>query len=65
MNTIDLDQEITTIHYKIKAGDTLWDISNNFNPRNKENFINQLMIINNLNSYLLVIDEILLIPSNI
>ena len=26
------DQEITTIQYKIRSGDTLWDIADNYNP---------------------------------
>ena len=59
------EQEITTIQYKIRSGDTLWDIADNFNPSNKENFINELMIINNLDSYLLEVNKILVIPINI
>ena len=46
LNSDISDQEITTIQYKIRSGDTLWDIADNFNPSNKENFINELMIIN-------------------
>ena len=65
LNSNNADQEITTIQYKIKSGDTLWDIADNFNPSNKENFINELMIINNLDSYLLEINKILVIPLNI
>ena len=65
LNSINSDQEITTIQYKIRSGDTLWDIADNFNPSNKENFINELMIINNLDSYLLEINKILVIPLNI
>lgn len=59
------DQEITTIQYKIKSGDTLWDIANNFNHSNKESFINEIIILNNLDSYLLEINNILVIPLNI
>tara|TARA_Y100000996_G_scaffold72153_1_gene48591 strand:+ start:1314 stop:1556 length:243 start_codon:yes stop_codon:yes gene_type:complete len=65
LNSNNSDQEITTIHYKIRSGDTLWDISDKFNQSNKENFINELMILNNLDSYLLEINKILLIPINI
>ena len=65
LNSYNSDQDITTIHYKIRSGDTLWDIADNFNPSNKENFINELMIINNLDSYLLEINKILVIPLNI
>ena len=65
LNSNNTDQEITTIQYKIRSGDTLWDIADNYNPSNKENFINELMIINNLDSYLLEINKILVIPLNI
>ena len=65
LNSNNSDHEITTIQYKIRSGDTLWDIANNFNPSNKENFINELMIINKLDSYLLEVNKILVIPINI
>ncbi len=65
LNSHNSEQEITTIQYKIRSGDTLWDIADNFNPSNKENFINELMIINNLGSYLLEVNKILVIPINI
>ena len=65
LNSNNSDQEITTIHYKIRSGDTLWDIADNFNPSDKETFINELMIINNLDSYLLEVNKILVIPINI
>ena len=65
LNSNNTNQEITTIQYKIRSGDTLWDIADNFNPSNKENFINELMIINNLDSYLLEVNKILVIPINI
>ena len=65
LNSTHYDQEITTIQYKIRSGDTLWDIADNFNPSNKENFINKIMIINNLDSYLLEVNKILVIPINI
>ncbi len=64
-NSNNSDQEIKTIYYKIKPGDTLWDISDRFNQSNKENFIDELIILNNLDSYLLEINKILLIPINI
>ena len=65
LNSNNTDQEITTIQYKIRSGDTLWDIADNFNPSNKEIFINELMIINNLDSSLLEVNKILVIPINI
>ena len=65
LNSNNSDQEITTIQYKIRSGDTLWDIADKYNPSNKENFINELMIINNLDSYLLEVNKILVIPINI
>ena len=65
LNSNFSDQETTTIQYKIRPGDTLWDIADNYNPSNKENFINELMIINNLDSYLLEVNKILVIPINI
>ena len=65
LNTYNSDQEITTIQYKIRSGDTLWDIADNFNPSNKESFIKKLMLINNLDSYLLEVNKILVIPKNI
>jgi len=65
LNSYNSDQEITTIQYKIKSGDTLWDIADNFNHSNKENFINEIMILNNLDSYVLEINKIIVIPLNI
>ncbi len=65
LNADIYDQEITTIQYKIKPGDTLWDIADNFKAANKENFINKIIIINNLDSYLLEVNKILVIPINI
>jgi len=65
LNSNNSDQEITTIQYKIRSGDTLWDIADNFNHSNKENFINEIMILNNLDSYVLEINKILVIPLNI
>ena len=61
----DLNHEISIIHYKIRSGDTLWGIADNFNPSNKESFIKKLMLINNLDSYLLEVNKILVIPKNI
>ena len=65
LNSNNSEQEITTVQYRIRSGDTLWDIADNFNPSNKENFINELMIINKLDSYLLEVNKILVIPINI
>ena len=65
LNSDILNHEISIIHYKIRSGDTLWGIADNFNPSNKESFIKKLMVINNLDSYLLEVDKILVIPENI
>ena len=65
LNSNNSDQEIITIQYKIRSGDTLWDIADTYNPTNKENFINELMIINKLDSHLLEVNKILVIPINI
>tara|TARA_Y100000766_G_scaffold94256_1_gene80473 strand:+ start:193 stop:465 length:273 start_codon:yes stop_codon:yes gene_type:complete len=65
LNSLDFGQDINVIYYKIKPGDTLWNIAGEFYPSNKENFINEVMIMNNLDSYLLEINKILVIPLNI
>ena len=65
LNNFYNDQKINVIQYKVKPGDTLWNIAGNFYPSNKENFINEVMIMNNLDSYLLEINKILVIPLNI
>ena len=65
LNSLHSDQDISVIQYKIKPGDTLWNIAGKFYPSNKENFINEVMIMNNLDSYLLEINKILVIPLNI
>ena len=65
LNSNNSDQEIITIQYKIRSGDTLWDIADTYNPTNKENFINEIMIINKLDSHLLEVNKILVIPINI
>ena len=36
LNSDILNHEISIIHYKIRSGDTLWGIADNFNPSNKK-----------------------------
>ena len=65
LNSDNFKQETPIIHYKIRSGDTLWGIADNFEPSRKEYFIKKLMVLNNLDSYLLEVDKILVIPKNI
>ena len=65
LNSDYFNQETPIIHYKIRSGDTLWEIADNFDPYRKELFIKKLMVLNNLDSYLLEVDKILVIPKNI
>ena len=53
------------IQYEIQYGDSLWSIADQFNSKNKEKFIYNIKKINNLENSLLIVDNILLIPSNI
>ena len=53
------------IQYEIQYGDSLWSIADQFNSKNKEEFIYNIKKINNLENSLLIVDNILLIPSNI
>ena len=53
------------IQYEIQYGDSLWSIADQFNSKNKEKFKNKIKKINNLENSLLIVNNILLIPSNI
>ena len=53
------------IQYEIQHGDSLWSIADQFNSKNKEKFIYNIKKINNLENSLLIVNNILLIPSNI
>ncbi len=53
------------LHYEIQQGDSLWSIADQFNPKNKEIFIFEIKKLNNLDNSLLIVKDILLIPSNI
>ena len=53
------------IKYEIQYGDSLWSIADQFNSKNKEKFIYNIKKINNLENSLLIVNNILLIPSNI
>ena len=53
------------LHYEIQQGDSLWSIADQFNVKNKESFIFEIKKLNNLDNSLLIVKDILLIPSNI
>ena len=53
------------IQYEIQYGDSLWSIADQFNSKNKEKFIYNIKKINNMKNSLLIVNNILLIPSNI
>jgi len=60
-----IDVNNSYIEYEIKHGDTLWSIADQFHVKNKEVFIYKIKNLNNLDNFYLIVDEILLIPSNI
>tara|TARA_Y100000741_G_scaffold143100_1_gene108053 strand:- start:162 stop:434 length:273 start_codon:yes stop_codon:yes gene_type:complete len=62
---IEIDENIQTIEYKIKNGDTLWTIATEFNYTNHEKFIYIVKNLNNLDESILLVDQILILPSNI
>lgn len=53
------------IQYEIQYGDSLWSIADQFNSKNKEKFIYNIKKINNMENSILIVNNILLIPSNI
>jgi LysM repeat protein len=54
-----------TIEYKIQNGDTLWTIASQFNSTNYEKFIYIVKNLNNLDESTLLVDQVLILPSNI
>jgi hypothetical protein len=56
---------IEFIKYEIKEGDSLWSIASYFESNDIEMFIYNIKKINDLDNFILTVDEILLIPSNI
>jgi hypothetical protein len=58
-------KNIEFIKYEIKEGDSLWSIASYFESKDIEMFIYNTKKINDLDNFILTVDEILLIPSNI
>ena len=65
LNESNVQYNLTTIEYKIKKGDTLWTIATQFNHKNYEKFIYIVKNINNLEDSTLLVDQILILPTNI
>ena len=65
LKNIEIDENMQTIEYKIKNGDTLWTIASQFNSTNYEKFIYIVKNLNNLDESTLLVDQVLILPSNI
>ena len=65
LNDSNVYYNLTTIEYKIQNGDTLWTIATQFNHKNYEKFIYIVKKINNLEDSTLLVDQILILPTNI
>tara|TARA_B100001173_G_scaffold302644_1_gene304562 strand:- start:774 stop:1040 length:267 start_codon:yes stop_codon:yes gene_type:complete len=65
LKNIEIDQDMQTIDYKIKNGDTLWTIATQFNYTNYEKFIYIVKNLNNLEESTLLVDQVLILPGNI
>ena len=65
LENMEISENIQTIEYKIKNGDTLWTIASEFNYTNYEKFIYIVKNLNNLDESLLLVDQVLILPANI
>jgi hypothetical protein len=65
LKNIEIDENMQTIEYKIQNGDTLWTIASQFNYTNYEKFIYIVKNLNNLDESTLLVDQVLILPSNI
>ena len=65
LENMEISENIQTIEYKIKNGDTLWTIASEFNYSNYEKFIYIVKNLNNLDESLLLVDQVLILPANI
>ena len=65
INEVNYYQNTSIVEYKIREGDTLWDISNKFTTKNREEFIYLVKKLNKLDNSMLFIDQIILLPINI
>jgi len=65
LENMEINENIQTIEYKIKNGDTLWTIASEFNYTNYEKFIYIVKNLNNLDESLLLVDQVLILPANI
>lgn len=65
INAVNYYQNTSIVEYKIREGDTLWDISYKFTTKNREEFIYFVKKLNKLDNSMLFIDQIILLPINI
>ncbi len=65
INEVNYYQNTSIVEYKIREGDTLWDISYKFTTKNREEFIYFVKKLNKLDNSMLFIDQIILLPINI
>ena len=65
INHVNYYQNTSIVEYKIREGDTLWDISYKFTTKNREEFIYFVKKLNKLDNSMLFIDQIILLPINI
>ena len=65
INEVNYYQNTSIVEYKIREGDTLWDISYKFTTKNHEEFIYKVKKLNKLQNSIIFIDQIILLPINI
>ena len=65
LRDLNIHYNFATIEYKIKNGDTLWTIATQFNHKNHEKFIYIVKKLNNLEESTLLVDQIIILPTNI